>query len=501
MNDAPQPPGSRPVGDVIARNVFFLSVGQVLSTALGFVLTVVLGRSLTPTDFGLYYSILTLSTLLGILVDWGQWMVVLREVARGRADEPAFLSSALLLRLLNLVPAAALAVIVAIVFNYPHDVLILTPAVLLCGAPGVVAALFGYFLRGRDRTDLDVYAGLICRAVGVVATIVALLLGGGVAAAVLVPACGHLASLIFYWRYVRRLGLKLGVPAYATTREIVILGAPIMLVQISLSIQSLIDLSLLTGLTETQVVGWFGASRVILGFLIVPATIMAAASFPELCRVAESKTALTEVLAHSARPLLALSALAASGVYVFAPTAVSIIYGHGRFDPAATILQFTAPFVPLFFMNFLLGNAASAVGRNNEVAIAKLVCLTIYTGMCWYAVRYFQTANGNGAIGLIISFGITELLMAATFAYLLPRGVAAGAAVGSLVIRAYAVAAVAAACSFAWLPQAPLWLVIPAYSAGFLGSSMAVGLLLRTDIATGLQMAKSVARKCVRLAN
>jgi O-antigen/teichoic acid export membrane protein len=495
MTDGTNSPSDRSVGRAIRRNVVFLSIGQVLSTALGFFLTVALGRSLVPAEFGVYYSILTLSGIMGLLVDWGQSALVLREVARGRQHEPVYLGSSLLLRFLLLVPAMALAAALSFALDYPPEVTILAPAALLCGAPGIVGALFASYLRGKDRTDLDVASGLVGRAVGVLMTITALWLGGRVAAAVLVPSLGAIASLPIYWRFARGSGCRFEAPTKNTLHEIFVSGAPLVLVSTFMNMQSFIDITLLNMIADPQVVGWFGAARVILGLLIAPATIIASASFPELCRAAGSKNALVGVMTQSARPLLALGALGASGVYVFSPTAVSLIYGHGRFDPAATILQVSALFLPLFFLNYLLGYTATAVGRNLEVAMAKFFCLAISAGLSWYLIGYFQKVEGNGAIGLVVSFGLTELIIGAVFAYLLPRGVIAGAHVVSWLLRAYIVAAVAYACSFAWLPGSTLWAIIPAYVAGFLLAAMATGLVRRADFSIALEMAQSFARK------
>jgi hypothetical protein len=173
---------------------------------------------------------------------------------------------------------------------------------------------------------------------------------------------------------------------------------------------------------------------------------------------------------------------------------VDLIYGHGRFGPAATILQISAPFLPLVGLNYLLGHAATAVGRNMEVAFSKFLCLAISAGLSWYLIGYFQKVVGNGAIGLIVSFGLTEVIMGAVFAFLLPMGVTAGARIVSWLLRAYLVSAVAAACSFAWIPDTPLQAIIPGYVAGFLSAAMATGLVRKTDISNGLEMAQSLAR-------
>ena len=70
----------------IAHNVIFLGIGQIASTGLGFVLNAALGRSLGPSDFGVFYTVSTIYSFVGFAVDWGQNPYVIREIARGRSQ-------------------------------------------------------------------------------------------------------------------------------------------------------------------------------------------------------------------------------------------------------------------------------------------------------------------------------------------------------------------------------------------------------------------------------
>ena len=63
------------------------------------------------------------------------------------------------------------------------------------------------------------------------------------------------------------------------------------------------------------------------------------------------------------RPLLWLGALGATGTYLFASTAIGLIYGSRGFGPASTILEVFSPFLFLLFIDILLGNIIYASGR------------------------------------------------------------------------------------------------------------------------------------------
>ena len=66
----------------VARNAFFLVVGQGATTALGIVYSGSLGRFLGANEFGLFFLLSSFAAFAYVLVDWGQQLYVIREVAR-----------------------------------------------------------------------------------------------------------------------------------------------------------------------------------------------------------------------------------------------------------------------------------------------------------------------------------------------------------------------------------------------------------------------------------
>ena len=82
---------------LLVRNVSHLGIGQIASTALGILLSAVVGRALEPAQLGILYTVFAVSSFAYVIVDWGQGTYLVREMARGRPDEPALIGSALLM--------------------------------------------------------------------------------------------------------------------------------------------------------------------------------------------------------------------------------------------------------------------------------------------------------------------------------------------------------------------------------------------------------------------
>src|SRR5687768_16093442 len=118
-------------------------MGQVASTALGFLASAVIGRAFEPAQLGLLYTVFTISSFAYVIVDWGQGTHLVREMARGRSDEPELIGSALLVRLAAVVLVSAIGVAIALPLGYSGQMVVLTLLAIICGIPATLFAPFG----------------------------------------------------------------------------------------------------------------------------------------------------------------------------------------------------------------------------------------------------------------------------------------------------------------------------------------------------------------------
>src|SRR5262249_47270507 len=159
----------------------------------------------------------------------------------------------------------------------------------------------------------------------VAVTVLAVVLGGGLPTVVTVQAVGSAGALLGAVLLARKIGLKARRPECWTLQELVRGGAPIAVFFVAMAVQPFVDIIVLSKLAPRDAVGWYGAARNIMVVIFSPATIMGAASFPELCRVSGSVPDLRRALRASFRLLVGLGALAAVGTFLFADVAVGLI--------------------------------------------------------------------------------------------------------------------------------------------------------------------------------
>lgn len=464
----------------LVRNVLHLGVGQVISTCLGFLLTAALGRALEPSDFGLLYLVGTIYGLVAILIDWGQSTYVVRDSARGRADDPHYVGAVLWVRALCNVCGTAIGVLIALALGYDGNTALLVALAVVAGFPVSLAAALGLLFRGRDRMDLDVLVALVAKALAVAATLLTLAFTKSLVALVLVPVIGGVGALVLAAVLRRRLGIGIERPNGGAALAIFRGGAPMVVLGLCMGMQPFVDVAILSLLTGPAVIAWLGASRTLLGIFMAPAAILAGASFPDLARAASSPPDLRRIATASARLVLAAGVSAAAILLVFANLGVAITYGTGKFDQAALLLQVTAPVLPLLFLNFVLGNTVFAVGHGAGVAGAKVFCMSVGAIICWFVIPYCQSRYNNGAIGVILSYNLMEGAMFALLLYLQPKG-ALDRQILLHLVRAYVVFG-AVLLAFLTLPSLSVWLALPLYGAIVVAGLLLTRLILLSDI-------------------
>lgn len=474
---------------LLVRNVSYLGMGQVASTALGFLASAVIGRAFEPAQLGLLYTVLTISSFAYVIVDWGQGTHLVREMARGRSDEPELIGSALLVRLAAVVLVSAMGVAIALPLGYSGQMVVLTLLAIICGIPATLFAPFGCAFRSRDRMDVDAFVGIVGKAVTLVAIAIALSFGGGLMEVILTTAVGGISTLFVGAIAASRLHIGIKSPRVTLLRELVRCGAPLASFSLVIASQPFIQILMLSALAGATVVGWYGASINIIGIVLSPAMILLTATFPELSRASRSLPDLRRVIDATGRVMFIAGAFTSSALYLFADHMVAIVYGHGRFLETASILRVSAIFVPLLFFALVLASAMNAVGRNKAMAVISIVRIVVCVVLNWLVIGYWQQRFGNGAIALVIISSMAEVPATIACLALLPKG-AVGSAVTLNMVRS-CVASFCTVVPLSMLQPLGLMYLIPLFALSFAVMALVTRLVLPSDLRLAVEVARS----------
>ena len=475
---------------VVLRNVLNLGVAQVATTLLGILGTAALGRSLGPSDFGILYLVFAISGFVGVIVDWGQGTYVVREIARGRSDEPVLIGSVLLFRAISTTFAAIVAALVALVSSYDSRIVLLAPLAVLVALPATLYPALGFVLRATDRMGLDAAVNVFYKAVNLVAILGVLYLGGGLTDVILAQCVGGVGLLVVSAWIAVRLELAVKLPTLGVLWELTRSGTPIFLYTLTNGFQPFVEVMILSTLTGPEVVGWYGAFRTIFSIMLSPAMILAQASLPQLSRASLSLPDFRRVLNSTARILLLAAAFASASLYNFGDRIVAIIFGHGHFQETAVILRVGALVLPLLFLGYLLGTALSAVGRNKQLAFTTGIAVLGSVAMSWFAIPFFQAHYGNGGLALVVISGVAEIVVLLAFVALLPRG-SAGWAMPVNLVRACTVS-IGTVLLLSAVPLLELWILVPLFVLTFSLLALFTGLMSTKDLEAGLMWLRNL---------
>jgi O-antigen/teichoic acid export membrane protein len=474
---------------LLVRNVSHLGIGQVASTVLGILLTAVIGRALEPAELGILYIVFAIMSFAYVFADWGQVTYLVKEMAKGRIDEPELIGGAFGVRLSTIFLSTVAAVVIALALGYNAEIVSLTLLAMAVGLPASLYVPFDCSFRGKDRMDISVLANLVGKAVTLIATAVALRFGGGLKHVILMLVFGNISTLLVGLIAAQRFNIAVKAPGMKVLRELLRHGAPLAVFALVLASQPFLEILLLSAFAGPAVVGWYGASRNIFGVILSPAMIVLLATFPELSRASHSLPDLRRMIDTTGRILFIAAAFASSALYLYADHLVAIIYGHGRFEQTASILRVSAIFVPLQFFGMLLGFVMLAVNRNNAMAIISVVRLVVCGILGSLLIGYWQLRFGDGAIALVIIVGLAEIPIIILCLSLLPSG-----AVGLTTILNLVRACIASLCTVALLSMLqPLGLAYlsPLFALLFVFAAMVTRLVLPSDLQLALEVARS----------
>jgi O-antigen/teichoic acid export membrane protein len=405
----------------MAKNVFYLAMGQVGMTALAIIFSATLARALGPSQFGLYFLVSSITIFSYTLVEWGQPYLLLGEVARDSNRIGELLGSALALRVLAAPIVLVPLLIITSLIGHNTSIELILAVFFVANLPTSLAQGFGTAFRGLERMDQDALVSVLNSAVRLALVVAALALAGGLMAVALCQFTAGLASLLAALQLYRRLP----GPPLALTHEVARRlwrgGAIISTLAVVQAAQPYFDVLILSKLAPPDVVGWFGAARNILGTLLAPATILATAAFPQLTRAAQVPVGFGSELRDALRPIMLAGALGAAGTYLFAETVVEIIYGT-YYAPAISILRLFAPALFLLFVDVLLGPALIAANKAKELVTIKVASVVISTVLDVVLIPLFQSRYNNGGMGVVLAFALSELVMFFGMVAIIPRG-------------------------------------------------------------------------------
>jgi O-antigen/teichoic acid export membrane protein len=404
-------PVAAPKASRLGRNLTALAGGQLVTWTMTFLWTLIVPRALGPSGTGLIVSAMAVAGVLGVVLGLGTRNYLVREMVVDPDAAPRLLGTAVVMRVL-LTPVFVAAVVVYAHFaHYGHR----GTVVLYLAAGATLLTLFAEPLQAGfqaiERMEYLALSDVITKSGQGVLGIALVLIGfRAVGIAGSMAAVAALVVVLNAAWLSRWLRVDLRTNA-AHLRDMVRQSVAYWAFGLFFMFYLWIDSVLLSLLTRSEVVGWYGVpTRLFQTLMFLPALLSTA----WLPRLVSAFGEGPERLRDAARTPLELVGLLGppicAGTVVVAGPMIHALYGSA-YDRAVPVLIVLGLCVPPMYLNIVLNNVLVAAKRQvlwtYVMAGATVVNPLINVAL----IPFTEHRYGNGAIGAAVSLLLTELVI------------------------------------------------------------------------------------------
>jgi O-antigen/teichoic acid export membrane protein len=448
----------------ILRNWSLLGSAHVISSLIAMAVMVFVSRTLGDVEFGRLHLALTLTTIVGVVVDFGLTPVVTRVVARDHAlARPYLLRAALVV--------GALGSCLYLVLLGSVAALGLTEVRSLVAILGVLIVVEGFsmLLSALFQAHEQMVAPAIARVAGnalTFAIVVPLLWRGyGIEMVATVVVLGALLRVAIQAAAVGRLGgFKLAASPSPSLRQVLGAGLPFLAAQGLGMFVVRIDVVILALLTSVAAVGWYGAAfRLVEALNFIP-LVLTMVTFPVLSRLwVDARPDFHATVLKMLRIILVIAVPLSMMLLVLAEDVVDLLFTLRGYARVVPILRIEAVSLAFVFVDYFLVCTLMAIGRERIwIAIVAASCV-LNPALNFVLIPATDALYANGAIGAALATLLTEIFFLVSTLRALPAGVI-GVDSARVAIRAVALGGVlgallvgSRAVGVPWVLAAAVW--------------------------------------------
>lgn len=478
--DAPSAAPARSVG----RNLSSLAGGQLVTWTVTLLWTLVVPRALGPAGWGTLVSALSVSGVAGIVMGLGTRSYLVREAVLDRHAAAALVSTAVALRLALAPLFAACVVTYALVVQPGGEARVVLYLVATSTLLTLLVEPLQAGFQAIERMQYLAYSDVIGKSAQALSGIILVFLGFraiGVAANLAFIAVAVVGLNALWLRRFLSINLRTSIPdLVAMARESLAYWA----FGVCSLLYLWIDTILLTLLTRSEVVGWYGAPTRLFQTLMFIPVLFSTVWLPRLVAAFKDGEEACEAAARSPVELvLALSIPIAAGTAIMADPMIHLLYGPA-YAKAVPVMVALGLCVPPMYANIMMAMVVVAKKRQMTWTWIMAGATVVNVPLNLILIPFTEREYGNGAAGAAIGLLLTELLIAAGGYLLVGRRVfsrAGARQVGAAVLASGGMCA----AFYTVLPLGGLLLAMLSAGAALFGLAVVLKLVTRAMIRQG----------------
>jgi O-antigen/teichoic acid export membrane protein len=420
---------SRPADDtaatqrLVVRNTLYLSVSQVLAMPLSILTTAIAAHYLGAEAFGYAYLATAICGFGFLAVGWGHENVLPAIIARDHSVAGTALASSLAWRAVMSVVVYVILAAACYLFDYPAELQWALGLTALLITLTLFVAACKDTIRGLERTDIPAYVHFGQQLLAAVLVLAVMVLGGKLRAALLAHCAAAVIVLAAILPTLRPAGVGALSVRWTVVKALFNDGTPFVVFSVAMALQPNIDALFLSKMAPVEVMGWYAASRRLVGALLLPATTLIGALYPTLCRLfANDEASFARTANGALRSVALLAAPVALGCALFPEIGVAL-FSRKSFRPAEDNLRIMSLLVALVYFSMPLGTAILAAGKQRAWSLVQFLCVVVSVVLDPLLVPWFQHRTGNGGLGLCVASVVSEAVMIGFGIALVPKGI------------------------------------------------------------------------------
>jgi len=380
----------------IAKNTSYLTLALIIQKIISFSYFTLLARYLGPADLGKYYFAISFTTIFAILIDLGFSNVLTREVAKDQKRSAYWLGNILTLK----IPLAVLTAVAVFIMIQALGYNSLTRTLVYISCFSMILDSFTYTFfaisRGFHNLKYESISSIIFQLIVLVIGYSALLLGGGLVAAVAALALASLYNFIYSWTIVQR---KIGVAVklvydWLTIKLILKISWPFAVYAIFQRLYVYLDSVLLSILAGDEQVGLYQvAFKIIFALQFLPMAFTASL-YPALSSYWQTNRAQLAISFERAiNYLLIISWPIIVGALILADKIV-LLFKEG-YGGAVLPLQISIISLVFIFLNFPIGSLLNACDRQRRNTFNMGIVTSLSVLMNFLLIPQWQAAGAS----------------------------------------------------------------------------------------------------------
>jgi len=365
---------NRETKQTIAKNIFWLSIGQIGSRFIRAFIIIYAARVLGASGYGVFSYVVALTGFFTVFADIGVNAILTREIARKKEEALPYFATTFWIKIALLFLTTILIIFIAPYFSKIEAAKAILPFAALLIFFDSLRELWAAFFRGKEKMEIE---ALLITVTNIAITVFGfLILQFSKDPKILTIAYALSASTgAFVGIYILRNELKKVIFYFKKNLVPVIFKSalPLALVNVIGVLMTQIDILMLGFLKQAEDVGLYSAGQKIIALFYILPSILATSFFPLLARyVGQNDNEKAKLLIEKALTLTMLVAIPmVVGGFVLGDQIINFLYGQ-QYLSASTSFKILLLTILVVFPGTIVANYIFAYDQQKKLATTTL---------------------------------------------------------------------------------------------------------------------------------